>query len=85
MIKEVYLCLSKDKEGHDKPACQRSADQRLVFCNMFYFGKALHEPLSISYSAPDKVLSKLLHSTLTNFSIRFLVLCKFYTDVGGIK
>ena len=26
-----------------------------------------------------------LYTTLTNFSTKFLVMCKVYTDVGGIK
>ena len=31
------------------------------------------------------VLSLHFHTTLTNFSTRYLVMCKVYTDVGGIK
>ena len=25
------------------------------------------------------------YTTLTNFSMKYLVMCKVYTDVGGIK
>ena len=31
------------------------------------------------------VLINLSYTTLTNFSTKYLVICKVYTDVGGIK
>ena len=30
-------------------------------------------------------LAALLYTTLTNLSTKYLVMCKVYTDVGGIK
>ena len=30
-------------------------------------------------------LYSLIYTTFTNFSMKYLVMCKVYTDVGGIK
>ena len=31
------------------------------------------------------IIAILYNTTLTNFSTKYLVMCKVYTDVGGIK
>ena len=36
-------------------------------------------------SQPRKRMVRINHTTLTNFSTKHLVICKVYTDVGGIK
>ena len=33
----------------------------------------------------NSVMCVALYTTLTNFSTKYLVMCKVYTDVGGIK
>ena len=32
-----------------------------------------------------EVRNSIHYTTLTNFSTKYLTVCKFYTDVGGIK
>ena len=34
---------------------------------------------------PSSGKYKIFYTTLTNFSTKYLVMCKVYTDVGGIK
>ena len=36
-------------------------------------------------SSTKKVQGKITYTTLTNFSTKYLVMCKVYSDVGGIK
>ena len=33
----------------------------------------------------DEIDKSLHYTTLTNFSMKYLIMCKVYTDVGGIK
>ena len=37
------------------------------------------------YSCQNATLLKISYTTLTNISTKYLVMCKVYTDVGGIK
>ena len=34
---------------------------------------------------PNQGSKKLVYTGLTSFSTKYLMVCKFYTDVGGIK
>ena len=47
-------------------------------------GSALSTFLS-QMAAKLKETSRAIYTTLTNFSTNYFVMCKFYTDVGGIK
>ena len=39
----------------------------------------------VYYGTQDLTVSKRFYTTFTNFSTKYLVMCKVYTDVGGIK
>ena len=51
---------------------------------MRYFGFVhIYAMLWITLGTPGKCVP--FYTTLTNFSTKYIVMCKVYTDVGGIK
>ena len=52
-----------------------------LYCNV-----VIRDTFSFAVASQRKrELVASLYTTLTNFSIKYLVMCKVYTDVGGIK
>ena len=55
---------------------------KIFLSNQFF--KFLREDLS-TISISSKELLIIHYTTLTNLSTKYLVMCKVYADVGGIK
>ena len=41
--------------------------------------------IQCSWNTMDLLCNKYIYTTLTNFSTKYHLMCKVYTDVGGIK
>ena len=67
----------------------------IIFVGGFFLSDFLRNILKRNYSPYSTLMtmylpgaiscSNVLYTTLTNFSMIYLMMCKVYTDVGGIK
>ena len=49
------------------------------YAMLWYFAFAVH------FAAYSRSIIKTFYAALTNLSMKYLMMCKVYTDVGGIK